>query len=586
MKIVLRILGIILIVLGLLFLVVIPPFGVVCIGIGILCIVKSGKAKSRQLSKSPEESGGRTPPAEMKIAGAGENQSYQIDVFHSSRSIIHEDIKDLLWIADGKYKNFTEDMNDDETEHIFIDELHFIIRYNNAGEPSLIYTALPISKPDDEAAITRPPYFPTYSGLSPEQRWIYLKLLANPYNPEIDVGYVFILYYGLERHLLQGNFEDAFRVILKLRDVYGNKSFQSYSAKALILSSMLHKKGEFALEFINSLDKEYEFDFSNNLFLILYYSFDIPLQPKDIMRMAKTFEFTNTNYIKKNPDIFVDCLAEVIEAETGGKAVDIKKYITKTELRKIRNEEARIFANSSIKTTDIPVPMLAENFKLKKAVNACLETAHERTKAKVAELRKSGALPKPEPVPIATEQPKNRPPSPPIDPEYLNGPSEDLNTAERHYFYKHKINAFYIRRDEKPEYLELAIKACEDQIAMSKKVAEEFLEEKRFILKSEDEVMDDYKKLLRGIDVYAKYDGMELPEGFDPHIHKGPEFIKIIKHDTLPEHYGFKQLCIIRETQGNYEEVIRLATRAKEEGWTGNWDRLIAKAQKKLGQGK
>jgi hypothetical protein len=96
---------------------------------------------------------------------------------------------------------------------------------------------------------------------------------------------VFILYYGLERHLLSGDFERSFGVILKLRDVHANRSFQRYSANALILSSILHKKGEFVLEFINSLDKEHEFNFLDNLFLMCYYSFDIPILPKDIMRI-------------------------------------------------------------------------------------------------------------------------------------------------------------------------------------------------------------------------------------------------------------------------------------------------------------
>jgi hypothetical protein len=419
------------------------------------------------------------------------------------------------------------------------------------------------------------------------------------------VGYVFILYYGLERHLLHGNFEDAFRLILKLRDVYKNKSFQSYSAKALILTSMLHKRGEFALEFINSLDKEYEFDFSDNLFLILYYSFDIPLLSKDIMRMAKTFEFTNTNYIKKNPDIFVNCLEEVIESETGEKTVDIKKYITKTELNKIRYEESHIFANVSIVTNTLPIPMLCESFKLKKAVNAFLETAHEKTKAKVAELRKAGTLVS-EPVPpAASKKAEARTPLPPIDPKYyadpkqiedkppissrdgiyFNAPTKGQKIIERHFFYQDQIGEFYVRRDEKPEYLELAIKACEDQITMSKKAANAFLEKTRFIMKSDDEIMSDFHKKVEGIDVNAKYNGMKLPEGFNPNIHKGPDCIEIIKHDKLPEHIGFKRLCIIRENQGNYEEVIRLATQAKEEGWTGNWDNRIEKAKKKLEQG-
>jgi len=51
----------------------------------------------------------------------------------------------------------------------------------------------------------------------------------------------------------------------------------------------------------------------------------------------------------------------------------------------------------------------------------------------------------------------------------------------------------------------------------------------------------------------------------------------------LGEHTGYKQLCIIREKQGNWQEVIRLAEQAKSEGWVGDWDKRIEKAKKKPG---
>jgi len=50
----------------------------------------------------------------------------------------------------------------------------------------------------------------------------------------------------------------------------------------------------------------------------------------------------------------------------------------------------------------------------------------------------------------------------------------------------------------------------------------------------------------------------------------------------LPEHVGYKQLCIIMEKQKNYDEVIRLSKIAKEQGWSGDWDRRIEKCKKKI----
>jgi hypothetical protein len=537
------------------------------------------------------------PPVSETALVSTKAEKQQISI-HSSFTL-HEDIKNLLWIADGKYQNFTKDMYDDGKEHIFIDGLHFVIGYN-ADEPSLIYTKQPISKPSDESVIMRPPYFPTYSGLSAEQRWIYLKLLSNPYNTEIDIGYVFILYYGLERQMLHGNFEDAFKVILKLRDVHKNKSFQSYSARAIILTSMLQKKGESALEFINSLDKEYEFDFSDNLFLILYYSFDIPLLPKDIMRMAKTFEFTNTNYIKKNPDIFVNCLAEAMEKETGKKTISIKQYVTNTELSKIRNEKACIFANVSIVTNTVPVPMLSENFKLKKAINAFLETAHEKTKAKVAELRKAGKLASEPPSPT---NPKKGEPVKPVEEKTALAQDFILDKSDviikRHKFDRSKIpqgpftnNDFsvdknpiirkhiecselvrfsYANRNEGIDFLKEAVKACKKQISISAEAAYWIYAENEY---RRERIEREYG--MSPIEHFRKIRaerGLPPPEdGYDP--------------CGMPEHLGYKQLCIICEKQGFWDEIINIAEQAKEEGWRGDWDKRIAKAKKKLEQGK
>jgi hypothetical protein len=295
---------------------------------------------------------------------------------------IHEDIKSLLWFGDGPHKNLPEDDMSQDNDVYTIGELRVIVGLH-IDEPSLIYTALPIKQPHDESVISRPPYYPKYKDLTPEQKWIYLKLLSNPYNTDIDIGYVFILYYGLERHLLQGDFDSAFNVILKLRDVHKNKSFQSYSGNAIVLSTLLKDKGEYVAAFIKSLDKEYEFNFSDNLFLISYYSFDIPLSPKDIMRMAKTFEFTNNNYIKKNPDIFEKCLAKVVLAKTGSDTISLKKYVSVSELNKLKYGNTTIYANSSIMGNTVPVPLLADNFKLKKEINMLLEEAHEKTKARI-----------------------------------------------------------------------------------------------------------------------------------------------------------------------------------------------------------
>lgn len=45
------------------------------------------------------------------------------------------------------------------------------------SEPSTIYVRMPIKDPPNEKEVPSPGYYPTYAGLSPEQKWIYLSWL-------------------------------------------------------------------------------------------------------------------------------------------------------------------------------------------------------------------------------------------------------------------------------------------------------------------------------------------------------------------------------------------------------------------------
>lgn len=50
----------------------------------------------------------------------------------------------------------------------------------------------------------------------------------------------------------------------------------------------------------------------------------------------------------------------------------------------------------------------------------------------------------------------------------------------------------------------------------------------------------------------------------------------------LPSHVGYKQLVIILEKQGKIREAIELCEQAKSQGWNEDWDKRIARYQKKL----
>jgi hypothetical protein len=124
-------------------------------------------------------------------------------------------------------------------------------------------------------------------------------------------------------------------------------------------------------------------------------SFGMPLTPKELMKMAKTFEFSNFRYIKEYPVEFENALADVIQEKTGKHFIDIGDYINKVEYRKIKYGNIVVYANTSLRDTSVPVPLLSECFKLKKAMNDFLEFAHEETKKVISTRRKDGTLQEP-----------------------------------------------------------------------------------------------------------------------------------------------------------------------------------------------
>ena len=101
-------------------------------------------------------------------------------IVHNYQSMftIHEDLKGLVWIADGEYKNYVS--KESSYRSFETNGIRFTISFMGQDEPSLIYTTQEIAVPENVQDIEAPPYFPTYSRLTPEQKWIYLQLLANP----------------------------------------------------------------------------------------------------------------------------------------------------------------------------------------------------------------------------------------------------------------------------------------------------------------------------------------------------------------------------------------------------------------------
>ena len=113
-------------------------------------------------------------------------------------------------------------------------------------------------------------YWPSYSEISPSARRAYLNWLAGGrQDPEADVGYVFIFFYGLERRAIldaskdeaaKGDWPMIAAELRRLLDIYGVKSgsFQSYAGSLLDWVSLAEHPEKAYLKPIPSFPKTYE----------------------------------------------------------------------------------------------------------------------------------------------------------------------------------------------------------------------------------------------------------------------------------------------------------------------------------------
>ena len=147
-------------------------------------------------------------------------------------------------------------------------------------------------------------YWPSYSELNPAQRGMFLKWLSQgKNNTAIDIGYVFIYFYGLEYRVLQENkdLELIAHEIIKLRRYYAsNRSFQGYSESLLAyIISKLNDKNT-AREIFKtvepSLDK-YSSIYRSGIHLKIRDS--NVLNADDIISLIPTFENVDRSSIPK-----------------------------------------------------------------------------------------------------------------------------------------------------------------------------------------------------------------------------------------------------------------------------------------------
>jgi tellurite resistance protein len=120
-----------------------------------------------------------------------------------------------------------------------------LLSINGCGaEPALINPAKQVAQSAANCHIRCTSYWPSYDSISPEARASYLQWLATgKCDPESDLGYVFLYFYGLERRALwdaarnpqlQTELPLIEREVCRLLGIYGNnRSFRYYASSFL-----------------------------------------------------------------------------------------------------------------------------------------------------------------------------------------------------------------------------------------------------------------------------------------------------------------------------------------------------------------
>lgn len=113
-------------------------------------------------------------------------------------------------------------------------------------EPALIDPRQPVARDKTDPALSHMGYWPSYSSISPSARRCYVEWLASGRSdPQADIGYVFLFFYGLERRALVDAPSDQTvkadlplieKEVKRLLRLYGSsRSFRRYASSFLDL---------------------------------------------------------------------------------------------------------------------------------------------------------------------------------------------------------------------------------------------------------------------------------------------------------------------------------------------------------------
>lgn len=256
---------------------------------------------------------------------------------------INPKILPLLYFTDGQLKNIDSEV----------------------GEPSAISINFPVAK----GQFQKLSYYPSYSGLTSEQRNVFLTWLATDLSNVPDIGFAFLLLYCLERHILHDEYlEESLKIISKLQGQISNGSFDYYSSTSIGYIFFIHKR----LDLLKYVDL-------NKCDIKLQILLSHKLSADQLISLATEVDFRNRYYIKEYPELFKKALIESLKREFGSEYFEYEL----SNIQKLK-KEPYMFSNYSLRKgnnrPDLLMPDPLSDRKLCHDIYAELQKAHDQVK--------------------------------------------------------------------------------------------------------------------------------------------------------------------------------------------------------------
>ena len=256
---------------------------------------------------------------------------------------INPKILPLLYFTDGQLKNIDSEV----------------------GEPSAISINFPVA----EGQFQKLSYYPSYSGLTPEQRDGFLSWLSTDLSNIPDIGFAFLLLYCLERHILHDEYlEESLKIISKLQSQINNGSFDYYSSTSIGYIFFIHKR----LDLLKYVDL-------NKCDIKLQILLSHRLSADQLIALASKVDFRNQHYIKEYPELFKKALVENLKRNFGSEYFEYEL----SNIQKLK-KEPYMFSNYSLRKDnnqpDLLMPDLLSDKKLCHEIYVKLQKAHDQVK--------------------------------------------------------------------------------------------------------------------------------------------------------------------------------------------------------------